>query len=298
MNQRWIVGMLAFGAAIALQAVACSDPAPDTAGDGILTAQGPGENNCATPHDGCPCDEVGKLVECGKIRIQVGEEIQCTIGERVCLPSSAWSGCTGDNGTRTVEAASTIRTAALADAPTICAKDACDPYCKQLSDTPVGVLVTPDAGLKLVDGGMTLNATGVFTLSSCTGLVITPKTSSEMVLTTVTPTAADKLEFTAALTPSNCYPGAVSPIWTIDDARSDALTITSSGTTGTLTAISAIAGPVTVKAHVGSLVGTASALVNVNVGTVDTGFAASATLLDVGTTGAAESNSMLYPYDG
>ncbi|MBX3228216.1 MAG: hypothetical protein KIT84_26675 [Labilithrix sp.] len=274
---------------------ACSDPGPDAAGDNFMTGDVT-EATCATPYEGCPCDEVGKLVECGKLRVQVGDEIQCTIGERVCLSTNVWSECTGDQGTRTVPAPS-LGTQALAATPSKCATNACDPYCNEFADNPVGLTVPADAGIKVVDGGLTLSPTGTFTLSTCTGLTVTPKTTSELVLTTLSPTAADKLEFTATLTPAGCYPGTVTPLWTIDDTRSDALTITSSGDTGVLTAISPIAGPVTVKAHVGSLVGSVDALVNVNVA-VETGYTSQAALLNVATTGTAETNSMLYPYEG
>lgn len=252
------------------------------------------EVSCATPNDGCACDKVGEEVECGKVQVQLGDEVQCMMGTRTCLPSSTWSSCTGDKGLRTVRTSS-LRINALGSTATICAKNLCDPYCKEYTDTPQGV--DAGSGFKVNDAGLSLNPTGTFTLSSCTGLTVTPKTSTTLLLTTLNPTSADKLEFTASLTPAGCYPGSVEPIWTIDDSRSDALAIASSGTTGTLTAISAIAGPVTVVAHVGSLLGQVSVNVNVDVTQVDTGYSAYASSFGA-TTGAAETASILYPYEG
>lgn len=259
--------------------------------DGYLGA----ETSCGTPNDGCPCDEIGETTDCGKIQVQLGDEVQCMMGTRTCLPSGTWGACGGDNvSTRTVKTSS-LHVNALGATASICAKNLCDPYCKEYTDTPQGV--DAGAGFKVTDAGLTLSPTGTFTLSTCTGLTVTPKTSTTMVLNTLNPTAADKLEFTANLTPAGCYPGTAEPIWTIDDSRSDALTIASAGSTGTLTAITAIAGPVNVVAHVGSLTAQVTVNVNVDVTQVDSGFSSYANSFSA-TSGAAESGTILYPYEG
>ncbi|HVH41544.1 MAG TPA: hypothetical protein VM925_04350 [Labilithrix sp.] len=270
---------------------ACIADHPHAGDDGTLTRPSE-EASCATPNEACPCSDVGAVVECGTVKRISGDYATCSIGKRTCIEAKTWGPCVGEVETRTVNIGGLIKTRALAGSPTTCA-NACDPYCQNYDDTPAGLVLPDGGGLVLSPEGLTLSPSGTFDITSCAGLTITPSTQT-LTITGLSPVTPSTLSYTAALVPAGCYPGAVSPIWTVNDARADSVTIASSGSTGTLTVVSPIAGPVTVSAYMGPFVATATAQINVDV--VDSSalpaYAGSFPL----TTGTADSLTVLYPY--
>lgn len=277
-------------AAAAVVAACASDP---PAASSNVDTNPPSGDSCATPNDGCPCGDIGTEVECGHVKRVSGDYATCSIGKRTCLPSSTWGACTGEVETRTVPMTRLVKTQALAPAPSATCANPCDPYCQAYDDTPAGITLTDGGGLELSPEGLTLSPSGTFDITLCAGLVITPS-SQTLTVTSLSPVSPSTLVYTAALVPSGCYPGTVSPIWTVDEARADSVTISGTGPTGTLTVVSPIAGPVTVRAYMGPFVATATAQINVNVlnTTALPAYAASFPA----TTGLADALTVLYPY--
>ena len=66
---------------------------------GVGHDAGPPRDDCATPHAGCACDEVGTLVDCGIVIIRSGDYTTCSEGKIECLPDGVWSDCIGDQVT-------------------------------------------------------------------------------------------------------------------------------------------------------------------------------------------------------
>jgi hypothetical protein len=53
-------------------------------------------DRCAEPgRQGCPCDQSGSVVECGKILVRAGDYITCSMGHSWC-DGKTWSECFGD----------------------------------------------------------------------------------------------------------------------------------------------------------------------------------------------------------
>ena len=139
-----------------------------------------------------------------------------------------------NNSTRTVSAQS-LRFQTLQATPTTCTSNACDPYCNQWAENPSGSFdAGVDSGFKIVDGGLTVNATGTFNLSSCTGITVTPVTEVDDThaeyadadggpTRSSSPLRSRRLAAIRAPRPSS--------FGTIDDSRSDALTMTKHGAT-------------------------------------------------------------------
>jgi hypothetical protein len=116
-------------------------------------------DKCKTPNTGCPCDDVGETVDCGKVAIRSGDYVTCSYGKRECLPDGVWGECIGDQQT-TKYAPSTLggdwfsfqgRLAVVG--PEAC-DDPCDPYCnvteddgRDLGDLPPGICVAPAGGV-------------------------------------------------------------------------------------------------------------------------------------------------------
>lgn len=297
---------LALAAATAASTIlfACGAGDPEVT-DGVGTSMnGTGGATCETPNDGCPCETVGATTACGKVQQQIGDFVRCTMGTRTCEPSKTWGACAGELTVKTISlpqsiggggggSGSGLHTSTLATSTSSCTSNACDPNCSAYHDTPSGLTVSDAGALTVNDSGLTLNPTGTFSLSSCTGLSITPSAPT-LTVTSLSPVSPSTIAFSAALVPAGCYPGAANPIWTINDTRADSVTIAGSGSNATLTVVSPIAGPVTVRAYLGPFVATATATINVNV--VDsTAQPAYATSFDPATV-AADSLSILYPY--
>jgi hypothetical protein len=111
---------------------------------------------------------------------------------------------------------------------------------------------------------------------------------------TVTPSFAD---FTATLQPADCFPGALSPVWTVDKLDIATATAQPNGS-GRVELFAPVAGPIAVTGFVGPY--RASGRVDVRVDVVDTRQApagvTAATFSGAGT--AADTITLLYPYEG
>jgi hypothetical protein len=82
-----------FGLAVA---AACgTQQLSDTSGDGVdLDSSAAG--TCVPGHAGCPCDQEGQTVACGRTVAQYGDYVTCSEGQSVCR-GGAWGACVGDN---------------------------------------------------------------------------------------------------------------------------------------------------------------------------------------------------------
>src|SRR6185503_2020974 len=89
---------IVLGAAVPMGVVAsCSEDRVRTpsVGGGSL-AGGPGiPDVCATPNEGCACDEEGVEVDCGRVREQYDDYVTCSMGLRKCT-DGVWGACLGD----------------------------------------------------------------------------------------------------------------------------------------------------------------------------------------------------------
>jgi len=79
---------LLLGAATPLAMVmACADEKVRTprGGSGDNAAGGPGiPDPCATPNEGCACDDEGAQAECGQLRERHDDYVTCQMGTRTC----------------------------------------------------------------------------------------------------------------------------------------------------------------------------------------------------------------------
>jgi hypothetical protein len=149
-----------------------------------------------------------------------------------------------------------LRLLGLQATPAACVGNLCDPYCQNYLDTPQGV----DAGdgFTTVDGGLTLVLAPLPV--QCTGLVVTPSTTTVTVTGLSPVTTSGSVTYTAALTPSNCYSKGYKVLWGVDHGeRADM--VSTSDTTAVLSVVSAVTGPLTIYAYTGGL----SAVVTANV---------------------------------
>ena len=96
-RERYLTAVL-LGCAIAtLAVVACGDherrvPSVHVFGG----AGGPGSiDTCASPNEGCPCEDEGTELDCGKLREQFDDYVTCQMGTRTC-ENGQWGACRGD----------------------------------------------------------------------------------------------------------------------------------------------------------------------------------------------------------
>lgn len=111
---------------------------------------------CQTPNEGCPCDTEGKVVECGHEASRVGDRVTCVMGERTCHDGE-WGSCSATTMTTQQLAPGQLDLLAVAQNPTPCTANLCDPFCKRFdaSTTP-----SVDSVTTVGPGGVTLVATG------------------------------------------------------------------------------------------------------------------------------------------
>jgi hypothetical protein len=112
-----------------------------------------GGPECATPDDGCPCDEVGELVDCGTTELRSGDYVSCSMGERECTIDHVWGACVYDHQTSELMPRSGIHTLAVTG-PVKCTTNPCDPFCQTTSDDgqdpdnlPSGICEAPGGGI-------------------------------------------------------------------------------------------------------------------------------------------------------
>lgn len=119
-------------------------------------------SGCAEAAPGCPCDVEGDLLTCGKVEIQIANQMVCGTGYSVCS-EGLWAPCLINN-TVPLEPPKAplppggVHTYSLGK-PTPCAANPCDPSCWDFLDTPVGV-ADKLAGIVEVPAGLTLAPVG------------------------------------------------------------------------------------------------------------------------------------------
>lgn len=281
----------ALAAALAV-AAACGDgDEVPLANPGVPTD--PSQVRCGTPEVGCPCSTPGTEVDCGKVERRAGDYVACSVGKRACQASGTWGACVGDQ--IRFQFAGGPGLLNLADGGSPCGSaNPCDPYCYVQSDTPQGLDVQ-DSGLEVTEAGLALEPSGELSLGLCSGLVLTP-TARTLTVTQLAPVSPSTATFTASLVPAGCYPVAISPLFTINDAARDRAFVTGVGDQGTVTLVSPVAGPLTVNAYIGGF--SASATVDVRVDVLDTSDAPPGTASSFpAATGGADTLEVLYPYD-
>lgn len=95
-----IFSVLALGL-ISVLSSGCSagdQSAPDMLGLGGSpdTTQQTAPQACADHAEGCPCDEPGQKIECGRVKRISGDYVWCSTGKQVCDEFGAWGKCQGD----------------------------------------------------------------------------------------------------------------------------------------------------------------------------------------------------------
>jgi hypothetical protein len=223
--------------------------------------------DCTVPNAGCACTQPGEIQKCGKVVYKSESYVSCSIGLRTCQSNGTWTDCQGAqvvtlNGWQ----AEGLRLLSQPQPAAVSANSVCDP---NLFEIP-SILGTQDAaiddgGITVVDGGITLTHTGtggVVVGCSDAAVAVTPGDASLQLTQLSTPPSPNSLQLQASL--SGCAgDGSVNALWTVDQPG---IAIVNEG--GTLSLAYPYAGPIHVTAYVGSLSGTAT--VNVSVNLVDT----------------------------
>lgn len=268
----------------------CGSQAPGGLGASQSSSGGAVGVSCAAaPQSGCPCSTAGATADCGEVTQVSGNYVTCSLGELTCS-GGVWGSCVGDRITTKSIGGSGLSLQGLG-ATQPCMNDPCDPLCNEFVDTPTGLNLPPDSGLEVTDAGLT--AVPVLVSDSgveCTGLTVNPPTSN-VVVTSLSPitTSPATVALTASYTPAGCYAGFANAAWSID--KTDLATISS----GVITLVSAVAGPITATAYSGGF--QASGVVNVTANVVDTTQAPAGTASQFVGAGTAPDNiQILYPY--
>jgi hypothetical protein len=268
--QRYVVA-LAIGAALPVMlAAACGDTDRRVPSVSVFGgAGGPGvPDPCATPSEGCSCEQEGIEVDCGQLTERFDDYVTCQMGTRTC-ENGQWGACAGDRVTvKSTTPDGDLQPQALG-MPEVCGNpgndvDPCDPYCNLTPDTPGGFDAGP--GFSNTDAGLTL--TGVADAGvACTTLTLTPSTTTATVtsLSAVTTTPAAPVTFTLAPGPVGCvFTPPFATTWVIDKVERATITGTNN-TNGTLALNVPIAGPVVVTAYALGMSATATITFKVNV---------------------------------
>jgi hypothetical protein len=223
--------------------------------------------DCTIPNAGCPCTQPGEMLKCGKVVYKSENYTSCSIGIQTCQADGVWTDCQGEQVvTLNSWQANGLRLLSSQPAP-ISAGNACDP---SLFEIPA-VLGPQDGGLATLDGGaltLTNYGGGGASTAGCGDaapppLVVSPGDAS-LLITQIPSDGAvqpspNSVQFAA--TSSGCVgDGSVNAIWTVSQPG-----IASVSTSGLLSLAYPYAGPIVVTAYAGSLSGTATVNVTVNV---------------------------------
>jgi hypothetical protein len=267
----------------------CSSGSDRSALPRISDQPGPGviPDACATPNEGCQCDEPDEAVACGVAARRVGDYVWCAEGTRVCGGEGTWGECLD---TKTVRRrVSTLRPQTLGSSESCAEENPCDPFCNDFDDDGTDV-TDPDGDVVVTPDGITLVESVPPTSSPCVALAITP-TPSTLTITALDPLGpTNTRQFTPVLSEAGCFVGTPEILWGLD--RYDIATISD---TGLVTVFAPIAGPITVSAHIGNLSATARLNIVVNVTETTPG-------VPTGLVNAMESTAntdeltLLYPY--
>ena len=66
------------------------------AGDSPAMATPNAPEACGNHEQGCPCDEPGATIECGRVKRVAGDYVWCSTGTQTCDEYGSWGACTGD----------------------------------------------------------------------------------------------------------------------------------------------------------------------------------------------------------
>jgi hypothetical protein len=247
--------------------------------------------SCATPQEGCACENNGESIDCGSVERKSGNYVSCSLGKRTCTDNH-WGACLGDRISAPIDmgSADSKKTANLGSSSG-CVNDPCDPYCLYYIDNADGLDAGPPP-IAVSDAGLTLYQRDLPVLIACTGMVVVP-TPQTITVTGVSPIVTNpaSLQFNASLLPSSCAKSYVAATWNLSDYDYAAI-----DKTGLLTVYAPVAASETVTAYAGSWQATGTATVTVNI--ADTSQApAGAAALFAGTAAGNDVATVLYPYD-
>jgi hypothetical protein len=259
-SPRALVGLLLVVLLLAAAFVgACSKSNDATTGTGGGVVPNGNAGTCTTPAPGCPCTTPGEMAQCGSTIAVSGNTVKCQQGTMTCGRNSEWGTCWG-----TTVAHAITRHPRPMDLGTDAGScdNPCDPYCEVLSDNPDGLDAGVESGLAIDDAGLSLAISPNPPVTPCTGISITPATAT-ITLTSLNPSPAPSQQYTASYTPSACFIGNASALWTITPAN-----VATIDGTGKVTVVNPIAGTLTITAYAGSYHTTAT--LTVTVGITDT----------------------------
>jgi hypothetical protein len=253
------VGALSIGAL--LWSCSGNNDAPPVGGEtNTLPTASAAPLDCSVPNAGCPCTQPGEILKCGKVVYKSENYISCSIGLRTCEPDGTWTDCVGSQVV-TLNSWQAGGLRLLSQPAPVSANNACDP---NLFEIP-SILAIDAGGITVLDSGaITLTQSGGGVVVSCAdaGLAVTPGDASLQLTTLSTPPSPNSVQFQASL--SGCAgDSGVGALWTVDQPG-----IATVNEGGLLSLAYPYAGPIHVTAYVGSLSGTAT--VNVGVNMVDT----------------------------
>ena len=84
--------------ALAAGCSSAGDPPPPmlAATDSPAMAAPADSSVCADHAEGCPCDEPGATVDCGRVKRVAGDYVWCSTGKQTCDQYGSWGACIGD----------------------------------------------------------------------------------------------------------------------------------------------------------------------------------------------------------
>ncbi len=286
MSPRALLGVLLVVLLLAAGLVgACSKSNDATLGTGSGSVPSGNAGTCTSPAPGCPCTTPGAMAPCGSTISVSGNTVKCQQGTMTCERNSTWGTCWGT----TVALAMKARPMDLGADASSC-DNPCDPYCEVLSDNPAGLDAGVESGLAIDDAGLSLAISPNPPVTPCTGITVSPPTAT-ITLTSLNPNPAPMQQYTASYTPSACYSGPASALWTISPAN-----VATIDATGNVTVVNPIAGTLTITAYAGSYHTTAT--LNVTVDIMDTSQLPTGVTVGqlTGAGAGTDGATILYPY--
>jgi hypothetical protein len=203
------------------------------------------------------------MLKCGKVVYKSENYTSCSIGLQTCQPDGTWTDCQGSQVV-TLNNAQLGKLRLLAQPAPVSANNACDPSLFEIKS----VLSTDASGITAADGSITLTYGGAGGAVGCGDaaappLAVSPGDASLVITQIPTDGAVQPTPNTVQLSAnlSGCAgDGSVNAIWTVDQPG---VATVSEG--GTFSLAYPYAGPIHVTAYAGSLSGTATVNVTVNV---------------------------------
>jgi hypothetical protein len=54
-------------------------------------------DTCTSPSEGCPCENPGEIIDCGRVSVKVDDYETCFDGSRLCNGTGKWGACEPDS---------------------------------------------------------------------------------------------------------------------------------------------------------------------------------------------------------